>query len=119
MKEFKKSYLPKESHSAKVMGSGTLNVLATPAVVAFAENCCERLLANELKEGQASVGTWIDMKHKRASKTESKVVVCATIIEQTPKGASFEFEVTCGDTVIATGQHKRAVIDVERFMANI
>lgn len=119
MKELKKSYLPNESHSAKAMGSGTLDVLATPAVIAFSENCCEQLLANDLKEGQASVGTWIDMNHKRASKTKSEVVVCAHIIEQTPKGASFEFEVTCGDDVIASGKHKRAVIDIERFMANV
>lgn len=119
MKEFKKGYLPNDSHSAKAMGSGTLDVLATPAVIAFAENCCEQLLSHDLSENQASVGTWIDMAHKRASKTKSEIVVCAHIIEQTPKGASFEFEVTCGDDVIASGKHKRAVIDIERFMANV
>ena len=119
MKEFKKSYLPNDSHSAKAMGSGTLDVLATPAVIAFAENCCEQLLSHDLIEGQASVGTWVDMKHRRASRIQSEVVVCAHIIEQTTKGASFEFEVTCGDEIIAVGKHKRAVVDIERFMANI
>ena len=50
MKE--KVYQPQPEHSAKIMGSGGLEVLATPALVAFMENLAFETLQEHLKDFQ-------------------------------------------------------------------
>lgn len=45
------------------MGSGTLNVFATPALVALAEKTCWMSVADALDEGCGSVGTKLELEH--------------------------------------------------------
>lgn len=51
------SQLVTNENTAKTMGSGTLDVFATPALVALAEKTCWMSVAGELDEGCGSVGT--------------------------------------------------------------
>ena len=51
------SQLVTNENTAKTMGSGTLDVFATPALVALAEKTCWMSVASELDEGCGSVGT--------------------------------------------------------------
>lgn len=48
-------------NTAKTMGSGTLNVFATPALVALAEKTCWMSVADALDEGCGSVGTKLEL----------------------------------------------------------
>ena len=50
-------------NTAKTMGSGTLNVFATPALVALAEKTCWMSVADALDEGCGSVGTKLELEH--------------------------------------------------------
>ena len=56
MKKLIQLYQVKEEQTALKMGSGDLEVLATPALVAMMENCAKQLLAPELSSEQTSVG---------------------------------------------------------------
>lgn len=113
---YKKTFKPENKDSAFSMGSGTLEVLATPAVVAFAENTCHESIMHVLKEGTTTVGTFVELSHLKATNIEESVVVEVTINEQTDKFFVFTFEVMAADKVIAKGLHKRAIIDTERFL---
>ena len=44
------------ANTAKTMGSGTLDVFATPALVALAEKTCWMSVAPALTEGDGTVG---------------------------------------------------------------
>ena len=57
------SQLVTPENTAKAMGSGTLNVFATPALVALAEKTCWMSVAPELDEGCGSVGTKLELEH--------------------------------------------------------
>ena len=46
-----------QQNTAKTMGSGTLDVFATPALVALAEKTCWMSVAPALEEGSGTVGT--------------------------------------------------------------
>lgn len=115
-----KSFMPKDTDSAKAMGSGSLNVLATPAVIAFAENTCQELISAQLNSEQATVGVEISMQHRAASKLESEVTVAAKLKEQTKNILTFEFSVKNKDgKLLAQGCHKRAIIDVTTFLERL
>ena len=57
------SQLVTKENTAKTMGSGTLDVFATPALVALAEKTCWMSVAGELDEGCGSVGTKLELEH--------------------------------------------------------
>ena len=46
-----------EDKTAQAMGSGTLPVFATPAMIALMENTAYKSVADELEEGAGTVGT--------------------------------------------------------------
>ena len=50
-------------NTAKTMGSGTLDVFATPALVALAEKTCWMSVAEALDEGCGTVGTKLELEH--------------------------------------------------------
>lgn len=119
MKSLEKIFIPKESDSAQAMGSGSLNVLATPAVVAFAENTCQELVAQQLTTSQATVGIDINMQHIAASKISSEVKVTAELVEQVNNTLIFDFTVKDNERLLAKGRHQRAIIDVDKFLARL
>ena len=49
-------------NTAKTMGSGTLDVFATPALVALAEKTCWMSVAEALDEGCGTVGTKLELE---------------------------------------------------------
>ena len=54
------------ANTAKTMGSGTLDVFATPALVALAEKTCWMSVAQALAEGDGTVGTKLELEHHRS-----------------------------------------------------
>ena len=52
-----------EANTAKTLGSGTLDVFATPALVALAEKTCWQSVAPALEEGDGTVGTRLELDH--------------------------------------------------------
>ena len=66
----------KSSNLAVNMGSGSLEVFATPAMVALMEKSATNAVEEFLESGETSVGTAINISH--VSATPLTVAVCAT-----------------------------------------
>ncbi len=64
------TYETDNQHSAKAMGSGTLDVLATPALVAFMENASYLFAQESLETGLTTVGSEMAIQHLAASTIE-------------------------------------------------
>ena len=62
-----------EELTAQAIGSGELPVLATPAVIAMAEETAWRSVAAFLEPGQGTVGTKLDVEHISATPVGMKV----------------------------------------------
>ena len=67
------SVLVTAANTAKTMGSGTLEVFATPALVALAEKTCWMSVADALGEGNGSVGTKLELEHTAPTPVGMKV----------------------------------------------
>ena len=112
-------FVVRPEESAAQLGSGDLAVLATPALIAYAENTCKNVVAEQLATTETTVGTMIQLDHLRASKIGSTIQVRAELTEQSGRKMTFTFQAFEGDVLIAQGHHQRALVDRERFLANL
>ncbi len=103
------------SNSAKTMGSGSLDVFATPAMVALMEKTAVKSIEPYLEAGQTSVGTALDIKHSAATPFGMTVTCESELVAV--DGRKLTFEVTASDErgVIGSGMHERFIVDAERF----
>ena len=106
-----------EENTAKAMGSGTLDVFATPALIALMEETCWRSVANELEEGCGTVGTLLEIKHTAPTPVGMEVI-CESVLTEVD-GRRLVFEVTAHDAkgVVGEGSHERFIIQNEKFQA--
>ena len=102
--------------TAASMGSGSLDVLATPAVVALMEKAACELLAPYLEESVTTVGTKISINHTSASPEGATIKATAVLTEI--DGRRFCFDVFAYDNagLIAKGTHERYSVKWEYFM---
>ena len=112
-------YQPQPEHSANIMGSGGLEVLATPALVAFMENLAFEALQEQLSPEESSVGTQMIIDHLAPSLTSQAIHVQITNWQTEGRKHDFTLQAHAGQRLIATAQHSRFVINVERFLEKL
>lgn len=104
---------------AVTVGSGDLEVLATPALVALAENAAMLAVKDHLPTGATTVGSHIELAHTKPSALGATVVATATLTEIDGRKLTFAIEATDGENSIGSGVHVRFVVDRERFMVKL
>lgn len=106
-----------EANSAKTMGSGTLDVFATPAMTALMEQTAWKSVAPHLDEGCGTVGTLLHITHDAPTPFGMKVWCESELTEI--DGRRLVFHVTAYDEKgkIGEGRHERFIIQNEKFQA--
>lgn len=102
--------------TAAALGSGTLDVFATPYMIALMENTALKSVADHLDEGQGTVGTLVNVKHTAATPVGMRVRCETELIEVDRRRLVFKVSAydDCGS--IGEGTHERFIIDCDRFM---
>ena len=109
-----------ENDTALHLGSGSLPVLATPAVVAWMEHCATCVINSQLQPHETSVGAAIDVLHIKASAVGEWITCCAELVAIEGRQLHFTIVATnANGESIATAKHTRVLVDVERFMAKL
>jgi predicted thioesterase len=101
------------------MGSGSVAVYATPAMVALMESAAVAALAPVLDEGESSVGIAIEIKHLAATPLGQRVRARAEVVEVDGRQVTFQVQAWDESELIGKGTHTRYVIDVARFMQRV
>ncbi len=104
-----------EEMLASVVGSGRLEVLSTPSMIALMENVAESLVADKLPNGIISVGTRVCVRHKAPAWLGDEITVRARLREVSGRRLVFDVECLRGDTVIGEGEHERYMVERGRF----
>ncbi len=103
--------------TASAVGSGNVEVLATPRLLALMEAATVEAGASELAPGQTSVGTRVQIEHMRPSPVGAEITVHARLAEVNGRQMRFEVAAEHADgTLVASGQVTRAVVDADKFM---
>ncbi|MGB9775876.1 MAG: thioesterase family protein [Anaerolineae bacterium] len=108
-----------EDWSAPVMGSGTVPVLATPALVALMEQAAIRALEGRLPAGQTSVGVRIDVRHLAATPIGMRVRARATLVAVEGRRLTFQIEAWDDGEKVGEATHERMMVNPERFMERV
>ena len=103
-------------NTAISMGSGTLRVFATPAMIALCEGCCAETVEDLLGEGMTSVGTKVDIEHLSASPIGASILCKSRIVAVDGRRLDFEVEVYDNVGLIGKGRHTRFIVDAEKFV---
>ena len=115
-KSLTKTIKVEDESLACAMGSGSLMVLATPAVVALMENAAAELAQIELdNEELTTVGTMISIEHTSPTPMGAEVTATATLTKT--DGRMFYFDVIANDKKgeIAKGTHTRVSVKADKF----
>lgn len=105
-----------EQLTARTMGSGSLDVYATPAMVALMEKAACGVVEKLLTDGQTTVGIKIDVEHLAPSVLGETISATATV--DTISGKKIELLVVAHDSRgrIGQGMHQRIIVNAEKFM---
>ena len=105
------------ANTARAMGSGTLEVFATPALAALAEQTCWQSVAPELEPGSGTVGAKLSLEHTAPTPVGMHVTCESELIAV--EGRKLTFTVTMRDEKGPVGQgvHERVVINDAKFLA--
>lgn len=101
--------------TAKFVGSGELEVLATPMLAALMENAA--LGALNLSENQTSVGTYLNIKHLAPTPVGMKVWAEAEVIKTEGRKIIFKVVAFDEEEKIGEGEHERVIVSKDKFMA--
>ncbi|MCX9192494.1 thioesterase [Carbonactinospora thermoautotrophica] len=109
-----------EEDTAIAVGSGDVPVLATPRLLALVEAATVRAVEGELGEGHTSVGTRVQLEHRRASGIGTRVTIRAELVDV--HDGTLRFEVLAEDEhgeLVGHGQITRVVVERERFLTRL
>lgn len=104
-------------NTAKTLGSGSLLVYGTPAMLLLIEKTAVALLKGHLDEGMTTVGTKLNVDHVSASPVGCEVSCTVELTEIDRKKLTFFVEVTDPAGLIGKGVHERFIVDSERFQS--
>lgn len=109
------SELVTDSNTALSVGSGSLKVYATPAMLALIEKASCEALKSVLADGETSVGTLLNVKHLAATPVGMTVSATAELVERDGRKLVFDVKAydECG--LIGEGSHERFVVLSDRF----
>ncbi|MFY1067564.1 thioesterase family protein [Enterococcus sp. AD013-P3] len=116
---FEKDYLVTEDRTAKAMGSGGLDVLATPELVAMVENTCYQHLESEIAKEKTTVGGFISLEHVAPSPVGATITIKANLYERDGNKVVFSFSAYEGEKKVGKGNHERFIVDKDQFLAKM
>jgi fluoroacetyl-CoA thioesterase len=114
-----KTLVVTEERTAKHIGSGGLRVLATPAMAMLIERTCLELVEPMLPEGQSTVGSGISVRHLGPTPLGMTVRARVEVTAVEDRQITFRAEVWDDVEKVGEGEHRRVVIDMDRFLRRI
>ena len=105
-----------EENTAAAMGSGNLEVFATPSMVALMEEAAAKSVQPFIGEDESTVGTLINVKHLSATPIGMSIHAESVLEEADGKRLIFSVKAFDDTGLIGEGTHERFIIDIHRFM---
>ncbi|MDO5063331.1 MAG: thioesterase family protein [Peptostreptococcaceae bacterium] len=106
-----------ENNSAKTLGSGTLDVFATPAMIALMEKTAWKSVQEYLQDGEGTVGISLDISHLAATPLGMRVSCESELIGMDGKKLTFSVKAYDEIGLIGEGKHERFIVSNEKFQS--
>jgi len=109
--------------TAEAVGSGLVDVLATPRVVAWCEEATLVAVMPGIRDSDVCVGTRVSLEHLVALGVGATVIASATVVSTDGRIITLDVEARtpadAGDELVAHGEVVRVVLDRTRFLERV
>ena len=113
------SLIVDQEHTAKILGSGQVEVLATPMMIALMESAALITAQVYLPKEWTTVATKVDVEHLRPTPLGKRVSAKAALVKIDGRRLHFQVEAFDNQGPIGQGSHERFIIQIEKFMDRI
>lgn len=104
-----------EENTARHLGSGGVDVLATPELVRLVEQAAVAAVDPHLPAGIATVGAVVEIQHLAPTPVGMRVEARAELVAVEGRRLTFAVEASDEREVVGRGRHERVIVDLERF----
>src|SRR5215469_2640423 len=94
-------------------------VFSTPSMIMLMERSAREALRPFLEDGEESVGVEVQVEHTGAAVLGATVRGVAKVVDMDGRRVGFEVWAYVDGREIGRGRHRRAVIKLERLVANV
>jgi len=105
-----------DGDTAASLRTGDVPVLATPRVVALAEEATVAAVQGRLDAGTTSVGYRVQLDHLAPTPIGGRVTAEATLESVEGRRLNFRVSVSDGHGLVAAGRITRVVVERDRFL---
>jgi fluoroacetyl-CoA thioesterase len=109
-------YTVTEADTAAAVGSGEVPVLATPRVLALAEQATVAAVAGALAAGATTVGVRVELDHLAPSPVGAELEVHAVLERVAGRRLQFAVRLRDRERPVASGSITRVVVDTAAFL---
>ncbi len=113
---FEQQFPVESQHLASQVGSGSIDVLGTPTVIAWMEGTAAALVQPLLEEGCTTVGSQVHVEHLAPTVEGDMVTVRAALTAAEGRVYTFSLEAADSAGCIAKGTHQRVSVKSDRFL---
>lgn len=110
------SIVPSGSDTASAIGNPGVDVVSTPALIGYLEMTSHYLIEPHFENGEASVGTAVDIRHRAAAFPGTQVNCEAQLEKREGRRLSFSVAAHQDGRLIMEGRHERAVVRLDTFL---
>jgi fluoroacetyl-CoA thioesterase len=104
-----------EEHTARHLGSGSVQVLATPQMILLVERAGVAAVDPLLPPGYLTVGARLDVRHLAPTPIGFQVRAAAELVAVEGRQLTFRVTVHDGAELVGEGSHERYIVDSARF----
>jgi len=106
----------KEGDTAEALRSGDVPMLATPRVVALAEEASVQAVRDQLDDGDTTVGVRVQLDHVLAVPVGGSVRAEAKLESIEGRRLTFVFSINSDQGLVAAGKVTRVIVHRDRFI---
>jgi fluoroacetyl-CoA thioesterase len=106
-------------NTARRLGSGRVDVLATPELVRLMEQAAVAAVDHLLPEGWGTVGTRVDVQHLAATPPGVRVEARAELVSAEGRRLTFAVEARDERQLVGRGHHERVAVELARFQKRL
>ncbi len=117
--KYKHQIVVAKEHLASSLGSGGIDVFATPMMITIMEAAALYGVQPYLSAGQTTVGTLVDVRHLAATPLGMKAWAEAELVEIDRKRLVFDVKAYDERGLIGEGRHERFIIVEQSFLAKV
>jgi fluoroacetyl-CoA thioesterase len=109
----------REDQSARHLGSGSLRVFATPAMILLIEETSREAIEPSLAAGLTTVGVELHVRHLAPTPIGSTVRIRSEVVAVDGNRVMLRAQVWDEVEQVGEAEHTRAIIDLERFQRRV